>query len=106
MIKRSEAFEKEKISPTDDSAGTLYAPAVTTVSAAGPDTFWGAIFAGVVMVMVIQLALALLGAGIGLSTVDPDNTKAVSIGAITWWMLSGLVAFYFGGWAAGRLAGI
>jgi hypothetical protein len=104
MIKRSEVFEKEKISQTD--GGTSYEPALATTSVIGPNAFWGAIFAGVVMVMVIQLSLALLGAGIGLTAVNPDNAKAIGIGAITWWMLSGLVAFYFGGWAAGRLAGI
>jgi hypothetical protein len=74
-----------------------------------PHAVWGAIFAGVVMVIVTQLTLALLGGGIGLSAVDPGEggeLKAIGIGAIAWWIISGLVAFYFGGWTAGRMAGI
>jgi hypothetical protein len=105
MIKRSEVFEKEKqINAEGGSPVTMETPGVT--SFIGSNAVWGAIFAGIVMVMVIQLALALLGGGIGLSAANPDNAKALGIGAITWWMLSGLVAFYFGGWTAGRLAGI
>jgi hypothetical protein len=105
MIKRSEVFEKERISTPETSVPTgAVSPSVT--SFIGPNAVWGAIIAGIVMVLVIQLSLALLGAGIGLSAINPDNAKAVGIGALTWWMLSGLVAFYFGGWTASRLAGI
>jgi hypothetical protein len=108
MIKRSEVFEKEKtINPDAGQSSTvtqMEQPVVT--SYIGPNAVWGAIFAGIVMVLVAELALALLGGGIGLSAINPDNAKAVGIGAITWWLLSGLIAFYFGGWTAGRLAGI
>ncbi len=105
MIKRSEVFEKEKLSnPEVGLPSSSVSPSVT--SFIGPNAVWGAITAGIVMVLVIQLSLALLGAGIGLSAINPDNAKAVGIGALTWWMLSGLVAFYFGGWTASRLAGI
>lgn len=71
---------------------------------------WGAVFAGVVVALVIQLILNMFGIGIGAATLDPgmsDNPSATafSIGAGIWWMLSGILASLGGGYAAGRLAG-
>lgn len=71
---------------------------------------WGAIFAGVAIGLITQLLLNMLGVGIGLATLDPgtsDNPSAggLSIGAGIWWVLSGIVASFLGGWIAGRLAG-
>lgn len=71
---------------------------------------WGAIFAGVVIGLITQLLLNMLGVGIGLATLDPgtsDNPSAggLSIGAGIWWVLSGIIASFLGGWIAGRLAG-
>ncbi|TIX79823.1 MAG: PhnA-like protein, partial [Mesorhizobium sp.] len=40
---------------------------------------WGAIFAGVVVALVTQVLLTMLGAGIGIATLDPgtgDNPEA------------------------------
>jgi hypothetical protein len=71
---------------------------------------WGAVLAGVVVALVIQLILNLLGLGIGASTLNPaggDTPSAAtfSIGAGLWWALSGIIAALAGGYAAGRLAG-
>lgn len=71
---------------------------------------WGAIFAGVAIALVAQLLLNMVGLGIGLATLDPgtsDNPSAggFSIGAGLWWVLSGIIASFLGGWIAGRLAG-
>jgi hypothetical protein len=71
---------------------------------------WGAIFAGVVISLVVQLLLNLLGIGVGASTLDPgsgDNPAAstFSIVAAIWWTLSGIIAALVGGYAAGRLSG-
>jgi hypothetical protein len=71
---------------------------------------WGAIFAGVAIALITQLLLNMLGLGVGLATLDPgtaDNPSAggLSIGAGIWWVLSGIIASFFGGWIAGRLAG-
>ena len=71
---------------------------------------WGAVFAGVVVALVVQLLLSLLGVGIGASTLDPgtaDNpsAKGFGIGAGLWWAVSGILAAYIGGHVAGRLAG-
>jgi hypothetical protein len=71
---------------------------------------WGAVFAGVFVALVAQLLLNMLGLGIGLATVDPatgDNPEVstFSIGAALWWTISGIVAAFLGGLAAGRLSG-
>ena len=71
---------------------------------------WGAVFAGVVIALVVQILLTMLGAGIGLATWDPgsaDNPDAstFSIVAAIWYMLSGIVAAYAGGFIAGRMSG-
>lgn len=71
---------------------------------------WGAIAAGMVIAVVVQLVLSLLGAGIGLSTVDPlrynsPDASTFSLGAALWWVVSSVVALYAGGWVAGHLSG-
>jgi pyruvate/2-oxoglutarate dehydrogenase complex dihydrolipoamide acyltransferase (E2) component len=71
---------------------------------------WGAVLAGVVVALVTQLILNMIGVGIGAATLDPatgDNPEAstFSIGAAIWWTLSGIIAAFVGGYAAGRLAG-
>lgn len=71
---------------------------------------WGAVLAGVVVALVAQLLLNMLGIGIGAATLDPgagDNPAAstFSIGAALWWTLSGIIAAFCGGYAAGRLSG-
>src|SRR5918995_2038608 len=73
---------------------------------------WGAIIAGVVVALAIQLLLAMLGAGVGLATIEPaqqgDNpsTTSMGIGAAIWWALSGIVAAFAGGWVAAHLSGV
>jgi hypothetical protein len=72
---------------------------------------WRAVFAGVVMALVVQLLLAVLGGAIGLAFVDPtaagSNPDAGVMGiiAIIWWVLSGVLAAWAGGVTAGRLCG-
>ncbi|CAA9511669.1 MAG: hypothetical protein AVDCRST_MAG31-931 [uncultured Sphingomonas sp.] len=71
---------------------------------------WGAVLAGVAVGLITQLVLNMLGVGIGLATLDPgtsDNPSAggLGIGAGIWWVLSGIIASFLGGWIAGRLAG-
>ena len=71
---------------------------------------WGAIFAGVVVALVVQVLLTMLGAGIGIATLDPgtgDNpaVSTFSIGAGIWYVLSGIIAAYAGGYIAARMSG-
>lgn len=70
---------------------------------------WGAVFAGMVIAVVVQLVLSLLGAGIGLSTVDPMQNEtpgaaSLGIGAGIWWAVSSVIALFAGGWIASHLA--
>jgi hypothetical protein len=73
---------------------------------------WGAIFAGVVIAMAVQLLLSMVGIGVGLGVVDPMQADAAStatsfgLGAGAWWVASNLIALLFGGYAAARLAGV
>jgi hypothetical protein len=71
---------------------------------------WGAIFAGVAVALVTQVLLTMLGAGIGIATLDPgtgDNPEASTFSIIAgiWWVLSGIVASYLGGYIAARMSG-
>ena len=71
---------------------------------------WGAVFAGMVIAVVVQLVLSLLGAGIGLSTIDPlryntPDASTFGLGGAIWWVISSVVALFSGGWVAGHLSG-
>ncbi|WP_156373090.1 hypothetical protein [Pseudorhodoferax sp. Leaf267] len=71
---------------------------------------WGAVFAGVVIAIVVQMVLSLLGAGIGLSTVDPlrhssPDMASFGMGAGIWWAISSVISLFAGGWVAAHLAG-
>lgn len=72
---------------------------------------WGAVLAGVIVVLAIQLLLSLLGVGVGASTIDPTQGNSpegssLGIGAGIWWLASALIALFAGSWVAGRLAGV
>ncbi|WP_279482588.1 PhnA-like protein [Aureimonas sp. SK2] len=72
---------------------------------------WGAIVAGTILALVFQVMLALLGLGIGLATLDPQNSgdnpalsTFTSVGGI-WAVLTVLIATFLGAFAAARFAG-
>ncbi len=71
---------------------------------------WGAIFAGIVVALVAQLLLTMLGLAIGLTIIEPPSGQTpwqgIGIGAGIWWVISGLISLFLGGWVAGRLAGM
>ncbi len=70
---------------------------------------WGAIIAGTILTLVVQIMLALLGLGIGLATIDPtgETPSAASFGSASgiWTVLTVLIATFVGGYAAARFAG-
>jgi len=71
---------------------------------------WGAVLAGMVVALVVQLILNMIGIGLGAATLNPgmgDNPSAAdfSTGAAIWWAAAGIIAALCGGYAAGRLAG-
>ncbi len=90
------------------------APISTTGRATGLAAFkrisWGAVFAGVVIALTIQLSLSLLGLGIGMGTINPTEESnpfaGLGTGSLIWWIVTMLIALFAGGWVAGRLAGI
>src|ERR1700737_2691291 len=89
----------------------------TTTVLGGSDTHtyrrisWAAIFGGVVLVVAVQLLLSLLGAGIGLGTVNTNigstpTARRLGIGAGVWLVISSCIALGLGGYVAARLAGL
>jgi len=99
--------------PQPRGAGML--ETTTTMMAGGSHTHrrisWAAIFGGVILVVAVQLLLSLLGAGIGLGTVNTNagttpNASSLGIGAGVWWIITSIIALTFGGYAAAWLAGI
>ena len=72
---------------------------------------WSAIFAGAVIALAVQLVLTLIGAAIGLATLDgaggdsPSGT-AIGFGAGLWLLISSVISLFIGGYIAARLAGI
>lgn len=71
---------------------------------------WGAVFAGAVVALIIQLMLNLLGLAIGFGAINLTGEGAtlqgLGIGTIIWLVITALIAFFAGGWTAGRLAGL
>jgi hypothetical protein len=70
---------------------------------------WSAIFAGVAVTLGVSLLLALLGAGLGAGSVNPlqqgNPFEGLGKGALLWTVISGIVAFFVGGWTAGYGSG-
>lgn len=71
---------------------------------------WGAIFAGVAIALSTQFLLNLLGVGIGLAVLDParaDNPDASTFSVVggVWFVVSGLLASFSGGYVASRMSG-
>ncbi|MCE7066650.1 hypothetical protein [Dyadobacter sp. CY326] len=69
---------------------------------------WSAVFAGVLIALVVQMLLSLLGLGVGLSTIDAveeqNPAAGLGMGTAIWYIISSLVSLFIGGWIAGRLA--
>jgi hypothetical protein len=71
---------------------------------------WGAVFAGVVTGIAVQVLLSALGMGIGGSVLNPTTQSnpmaGLGIGALVWLFVSQIVAYYASGWTAGRSSGM
>ncbi|AGA08369.1 PhnA-like protein [Sinorhizobium meliloti] len=71
---------------------------------------WGAVFAGVALALAVQFLLNLLGVGIGAAVIDPatadnPNPSTFSIAGGLWFVVSGIVAAFVGGYVASRVSG-
>lgn len=70
---------------------------------------WGAIFAGWVVGLAVQMMLTLLGLAIGAASIDLRESQALSgipLGTGIWTGVSMLISAFIGGYIAARLAGI
>jgi hypothetical protein len=78
-------------------------------SVGSPRIKWGAVFAGWVVGLAVQMVLMLLGLGFGAWAIDfHDNNPAegLPIGAAIWTGVSMLIAAFTGGYVTSRLSGI
>jgi len=71
---------------------------------------WGAILAGVVVGLVVQVLLTMLGVGIGAATIDPATNgspaaSTFSVASGIWYAVSGIIASFAGGYMAARMSG-
>lgn len=71
---------------------------------------WGAVFAGLIVAVMVSLVFATLGMAIGLGAINPTEEAnpffGLGLGAAIWWVVSSLIALFCGGWVAARMAGI
>lgn len=94
---------------THRSTETVYG-GVASVTASLHKVSWGSIFAGVALALAVQFLLNLLGVGIGAAVIDPaqyDNPEAstFSMAGGAWFVVSGIIASFIGGYVASRLSG-
>jgi hypothetical protein len=71
---------------------------------------WGAVFAGVVVALTVQLVLNLLGVGIGAAVIDPGTSDNPTAGAFSiaggvWYLVASLVGAFAGGYVSSRVSG-
>jgi hypothetical protein len=69
---------------------------------------WGAVVAGVFVALIVHILLNMVGAGIGavsMGSPREGEAEAIGWGAFAWWSISGIIAAFVGGWAAGVLSG-
>jgi signal transduction histidine kinase len=65
---------------------------------------WSSVIAGAVAAIAAQVLFATLGLAIGLSV--PGTAEGIGIFAGIWWLVTGLISLFIGGWVAGRFAGV
>jgi ElaB/YqjD/DUF883 family membrane-anchored ribosome-binding protein len=73
-----------------------------------PTVSWGAVFAGLVLSLIVYLVLSVLGTAIGASAIDPMGDRnpfsGFGVGAGIWAGVTTLLAIAVGGYVAGHLA--
>jgi hypothetical protein len=85
-------------------------PSVTAVLPAVRSRIsWGAIIAGVVVAMILQVAMNMLGLSIGAAALDPGEPNALTPGfgtaTVLWMAASILISLFVGGAVAGYMSG-
>lgn len=72
---------------------------------------WGAVIAGVVLALIIQITMNLLGMAIGAATLSPEDPvnpvgPTFTTGAVIWIAATSLLSTFAGGYVAAHLSGI
>jgi hypothetical protein len=90
------------VTPTPIPTSTVPAPANR------PTVSWGAVFAGMVTAIALQIALAQLCVSLGLAMYSPfdpaEPTGTIAMTTVIAWVGCALAGLFLGGWVAGRLA--
>ena len=79
----------------------------TVVDRRQPAIRWSAVLAGTAIALGLWGVLQLLGAGLGLAAIDPDDAtsaRGAVIGTGAWSVLAPMIAMFAGGFVAARLA--
>ncbi|HJV86033.1 MAG TPA: hypothetical protein VJ698_11215 [Noviherbaspirillum sp.] len=71
-----------------------------------PAIRWGAVLAGVVVGVSVQLALTLLGIATGLSATELTEGETLGTGPLIWAGVSMLISAFVGGYVAARMSGL
>ena len=71
-----------------------------------PAIRWGAVLAGVVVGVSVQLVLTLLGIATGLTATDVSEGESMGMGPLLWAGFSMLAAAFIGGYVAARMSGL
>lgn len=69
-------------------------------------TWWGSILAGAVVAMALMAVFAILGTAIGLTVLSTTNDtpgEGLGFGAALYWLITGLISLFVGGWTASHL---
>jgi hypothetical protein len=91
-----------------DASSRVIATETTTVSHRG--IAWGAVAAGVIVAILLQIAFNLLGLSIGANTINPIQERnpvepGFGSAAVLWLAGSMIVSLFAGGWVAAHLSG-
>jgi hypothetical protein len=108
-LERARAREREVAEAKAHGRTTGVSPAMggPLIEHTGFRLSWGAIFAGLIVALVLQVVLSVLGIAIGLTVWEPgDPAAGLGIGAGIWMAVAVLLSLFAGGIVTGRLAGV
>jgi hypothetical protein len=106
LVQPAKKRRNEKMATAGDPIRMASAASVVAVRRIS----WAAVLAGVTITLVVQLLLSILGLGVGARAIDPlragNPLSGIGTGAALWLVGSTLLAWFSGGYVAGRMAGI
>lgn len=98
---------------THDPAGPRreHHEVVTVLGALLRRTSWGAVIAGAVASISVQMILTVLGIAVGITTNDvvlgrERIPQGLQVGAAVWWLATGTASLFIGGCVVGRFTGM